>query len=131
METRWNKKPKFHYPIGKSNTLRGANLSVQELLKSTSLEHKRGVIESFLVEKDPADIEDEKLLRMVDLSQSPLDLTDAEDLVHVAQKQIRDAYEAHLARQKAIKKAEMSRNSASGNAKTSQTPQTQANVNVQ
>lgn len=125
-KNRFSSSPAYHKPIGKSNTIKGANMSPQELVKSTSLAFQRQLASSFLTEEYPDGVPDDRILDEVDLSQTPLDLTDAQRLIEYAQKQIRDRYEAELAQKK-----KMSRNLASKIAKSPKPAESSVKVNIE
>lgn len=88
----------MHKPVGKSNTIKGAHMTVQELLKSTTLLERQKMIEqSPLVDMFPDGVPEEEILNQADLSVQPIDLTDAETLMAFAQREVRERYERQLA----------------------------------
>lgn len=87
---------KWHHPIGTSATKRGASLTVEELVKKTSvLERQKMIEDSPLYDEFKAGtpIESLDLLEYIDLGIQPLDLTDAEMLRNIARQQIAEQYD--------------------------------------
>lgn len=104
-----NNRPVFmHKPIGVSATKRGAQLSISELVKKTSVLERQKMIDSsplFDEFKAGTPIESLDLLEYIDLGIQPLDLTDAEMLRNIAREQIEDQYKTWSERKEAAAKA--------------------------
>lgn len=94
--------PNYHQPIGKSNCVAGAHMSIQELLRSTTLLERQGMQEeSSLFDEFPnGNIPAERLLDDIDFSEIPIDITDQQRMIARAQARMRAKYERDQARRK-------------------------------
>lgn len=93
-------KLRLHLPIGLDMVRKGANLSVQDLIRKTSAQHQEDLrLDSKLVDQFPnglPEIEEERLLDYVPLQYGTIrDFTDLENAKEFARQEIRRQYTAY------------------------------------
>lgn len=98
IKKRWDSPGAFmHQPLGKSQTKKGANLTVAELLKKTTLAERSSMVENSPLydefDKGFENLSDEQILSSLDLSSGVRDLTDAQAVLEEARSAARTSYE--------------------------------------